>query len=287
MAVNLPAPVLPALVPATTGAPVAPVAAVAPAALLASAEEGGLTLPFSQSLPAGARAPAPESGAEGPAMRPDQLMMARQLAYPALRGDALAAGWQSMVRTYGAQAARRAVQEQSGHLAPAVLVAGQEGRVLRPLDPHANPLDAWRFTVHAGGAHAHTLRVIGDEDEPARRRHARGRAALRLELVLEDGTRVVVQVEPLPYGLAIELCAPDKAAAERLRALQPELERVIKAAGLEVLRWRFRDSLPAGRVHASSALEAAAGTLNLPVFRAVAELALLLPALSADQSAQA
>jgi hypothetical protein len=51
----------------------------------------------------------------------------------------------------------------------------------------------------------------------------------------------------------------------------------VARAGLRVLRWRYRDTLPAGQVHARLAYTEAAQALTLPVFRAGAELALLLP----------
>jgi hypothetical protein len=60
--------------------------------------------------------------------------------------------------------------------------------------------------------------------------------------------------------------------------VQPELEAAVGRAGLRVLRWKFRDSLPPGAVHARLASSDAAQALSLPVFRAVAELALILPA---------
>ena len=49
-------------------------------------------------------------------------------------------------------------------------------------------------------------------------------------------------------------------------------------SGLRVLGWAWRDSLPEGRVHARLPSTEAAAALSLPVFRAMAELALLLPA---------
>jgi len=80
-------------------------------------------------------------------------------------------------------------------------------------------------------------------------------------------------------GLAIDICAPDARALTRLRWLQPELETALERAGLKVLRWDFRDALPARRSHAMIAnAEEAAQALTPAVFGAVAELALLLPA---------
>jgi len=267
--------IVPLLPTATPALNVGAVAAAAPVAL-APFDAGELPLPSSQLLPQAPAAVTPESGAEGAAMRPDQVFLARQMRYPAADGQSLAASWRSMVRSYGDQLADRALRLHAGQLPPAVLAASQEGRILRQPDGSLPP-DAWRFTVHAGSARDQHLDVIGDEaDGPSgRRRHAR--AALRLELELEDGTKVVLQVEPIPGGLALELCAPDAHSLARLKALQPVLEDAVERAGLKVLRWRYRDRLPLAPLHARLQAGDVVQVLTLPVFRAVAELALALP----------
>ena len=96
--------------------------------------------------------------------------------------------------------------------------------------------------------------------------------------MLADGTIVTVQAEPLADGVMLELCTPDPATLLHLRALQPQLETAVRRSGLRVLGWAWRDSLPEGRVHARLPSTEAAAALSLPVFRAMAELALLLPA---------
>ncbi|MBQ5942389.1 hypothetical protein [Massilia sp. AB1] len=267
-------PLLPAVTPSLQ---VGAVAAAAPVALTAF-ESGDLPLPVAQVLsPAPAAPPAADAGPDGAAMRPDQVFMARQLHFTQADGPALAASWRAMVRNYGAQLMNRELRAHAGQLPPAVLVANQEGRVLRQADSGQLPADAWRFTVHAGGPRDQHLRVIqeGADAPPGRRRRAR--AALRLELELADGMAVVLQVEPMPGGVALELCAPDAPALARLRELQPMLEQAVARAGLTVLRWTYRDRLPAGPVHARMASGDAGQVLTLPVFRAAAELALVLP----------
>jgi len=283
MAISFPATLLHPLTPATAGGPVGAIAAAAPAAMLA-AGDNALPLPFSQPLanqPGAAAAPQaaanPLAAQDAAAMRPDQVMLARQMAYPVLKGDALAGNWQSTVRTYGAQATARAIQASTGHLSPAQLAAAQEGRILRQ-EQHNAPPDAWRFTVHTGDRHAHTLQVVPDERTPGHGR--RRRAALRLVLELEDGVHIVVQVKALPGGVAIDLCAPEPRFLARLQPLQPVLEAAIAKAGVRVVRWNLRDTLPIGRIHASGSLAEAADALTEPVFRALAELALALPALA-------
>ncbi|WP_036164632.1 hypothetical protein [Massilia sp. 9096] len=268
--------------------PVAPppqvdaVTAVLPVALL-QAELDALPLP----TPApGAQAapvlPQPD-GLDAAAMRPDQLMMARQLTWPAPEGGSLAAAWRGMVSNYGAQVVTRDLQARTNPLPAAALVqAGQrnDGNLpaLRQQDWPGGPLDAWRFTVHAGGAQAQHLRVVeGEPEQQRQQRRRRARAALRLELVLDDGSVVTLQAEPVFDGIKLELCAPHAHALERLKALQPQLEAAVRRAGLRVLEWRYRDVLPEARAHLRLPSADAAAALSLPVFRAMAELALLLP----------
>jgi len=271
---SLSAPLLPPTpLPLQAGA-ISPIAAVAFAAA-----EAELPLPQSQPLPA---APAASGAAEqgiGAAMRPDQVFMTRQMIFAQTDGGTLAGNWRAMVGSYGATLVERDLRARGGALAPALLLAGQEGRTPgRALDGQL-PADAWRFTVHAGSAQAQHLQVLrkGADGSGGRRRHPR--AALRLELELFDGTHVAVQVEAVPGGVAIEMAAPDAAALARLRALQPALDAAVERAGLVVVRWSFRVGItPAGAAHAMLAAGDVAEVLTLPVFRAVAELALMLPA---------
>lgn len=285
MAISFPANLLHPLTPATAGGPVGAIAAAAPAAMLAAGDNAP-PLPFSQPVAAQPAATAQTTASaaalqDAAAMRPDQVMLARQLAYPALKGEALAGNWRSTVRTYGALAAAREIQASSGHLSPAQLAAAQEGRILRQEQQHAPP-DAWRFTVHTGDRHAHTLQVVPDERTPGHGR--RRRAALRLMLELDDGVHIVVQVKALPGGVAIDLCAPESRFLARLESLQPVLAAAVAKAGVRVVRWNLRTTLPIGRVHASGALADAAEALTEPVFRALAELALVLPALTSHDA---
>lgn len=258
------------------------VGAIAPAVAVALSNGAGSTpLPFSQALAGGSGAPgqpAPDAGADGAAMRPDQAVLARQLMYPQQDGAALARAWRAQVRSHGSALTSRALAASTGQLSPASLVAAQQGQVVHPAELQAAHQDAWRFTVHANGQTAQHLDVLADDpDGPAGRRR-RPRAALRLTLTLDDGSVVVLEAQPLPTGIALDLCAPDARTLARLRQLQPQLEHALERAGVTVLRWHYRDRMPAGRTHASAAnAEAAAQALTPAVFRAVAELALLLP----------
>ncbi|MEW7850101.1 hypothetical protein AB2N08_15510 [Massilia aurea] len=268
-----------AALPLPTPVPLQVGAVVAPAAVLAGAADAP-PLPFSTPLPVDTAAPGvANAGADGAAMRPDQVLMARQLAYQQQDGAGLARAWRSQVRNHGSALSSRALADSSGQLSPALMVAAQQGQVVRQTDGFAAHHDAWRFTVRGGGDTPQHLSVLADDADRPPGRRRRSRAALRLELELADGSAVVIQVTPTPQGLAIELCAPDARALTRLRWLQPELDAALARAGLTVLRWRFSDTLPPGRSHAMVAnAEEAAQALTPAVFRAVAELALLLPA---------
>jgi hypothetical protein len=272
----------PLLPPVTPTLRVDAVAAATPVALLQAEAESLLPLPASQPAP-----PQPDAAgvADGAAMRPDQLMMARQLTWPAPDSGALASAWRGMVRNYGLQVVTRELQTRAGQLPAALLLAGQAGeqqRGLRQQDLQNPPFDAWRFTVHAGSARDQHLRVVEREPGPQQQdRRRRARAGLRLELVLEDGTVVTVQAEPVADGVKLELCAPGARALARLRELQPQLDAAVRRAGLRVLGWAWRDVLPGDRAHARLPSSEAASALSLPVFRAMAELALLLPSASA------
>jgi hypothetical protein len=281
----LPPVVVPATAPGTLPpAAVDAVAAAVPAALL-QAEMEALPLPVPAAQPAPS-VPAGDALPDAAAMRPDQVAMARQLTWPSPDGGALAASWRGMVRSYGTQLVTREIQaarQQSGQTLPgALLQSGLDACTLRQADLALLPPDAWRFTVHAGGPQAQHLRVIGEEEQSQKPQRRRRRAALRLELVLADGTVVTVQAEPLADGVMLELCTPDPATLLHLRALQPQLEEAVRRSGLRVLGWTWSDSLPEGRVHARLPSTEAAAALSLPVFRAMAELALLLPAENRD-----
>jgi len=273
---SLPSPVITTLAPP---APVAPVAPLAPVALL-QAELDALPLPTSQPAPT---LPAPGTVPDGAAMRPDQVMMARQMTWPSQDGATLAGNWRGMVRNYGAQVANRQQQVLDRQVPAALLQSAQFGtpdtRLPQP-SLASTPFDAWRFTVHAGDARDQYLRVVHSEPEQQhpRQRRRRGRAALRLELVLADGSIATVQAEPVADGIMIEVCAPEMRTLLRLQELQPRMEAAIRESGLRVLGWKYRDTLPDGRVHARLPSLDAVSALSLPVFRAVAELALLLPA---------
>lgn len=271
---SLSAPLLPPVTPPLmTNA----IAAIAPVAFAAA--EAQLPLPQSQPLVNPQPAANAAEQQDGAAMRPDQVFMTRQMIFAQADGRTLAGNWRSMVGNYGATLIERELRARGGALPPTLMLVGQDGRVPQRVLEHQLPADAWRFTVHAGSAQAQHLQVLRKAADGGAGRRRRPRAALRLELALADGTQVAVQVEPAPGGVAIEMAAPDAAVLARLQALRPALDAAVKRAGLVVVRWSFRTGVtPAGTAHATLAAQDAAEVLTLPVFRAVAELALMLPA---------
>ncbi|MGX4643493.1 hypothetical protein [Massilia sp. SYSU DXS3249] len=268
--------IVPLLPPTVPPLQAVAVAAVAPAGFAEAHSQ--LPLPQATPLPNQPGAAGAETG-DGAAMRPDQVFMSRQLVFPQ-DGGTLAGNWRALVGKLGATLAERELRTRSGALPAALLAAAPDGRVPgRALDAHVLPADPWRFTVHAGSAREQHLQVLrkGPDGQSGRRR--RPRAALRLELALADGSQVAVQVEPVPGGVAIEMAAPDAATLARLRTLQPVFDAAVQRAGLSVLRWSFLHGVMAGgSAHASLPEEDVAEVLTMPVFRAVAEMALLLPA---------
>lgn len=268
--------IVPLLPPTVAPLQPAAVAAVAPVAFAAA--ERDLPLPQSTPLP---NPGGPATGADatdGAAMRPDQVFMARQLVFPQ-DGRTLASNWRTMVGNLKDSLVMREMRAAGATLPAALLLAAPDGRAPGRLPDAVLPADPWRFTVHAGSARAQHLQVLRKPADGQSGRRRRPRAALRLELELSDGSHVALQVEPMPGGVAIEMAAPDAAALARLRTLQPELEAAVQRAGLAVLRWSFLHGVLAGApAHAALAAEDAADVLTLPVFRAVAELALVLPA---------
>ena len=251
------------------------VSAVAPIAF--AAHQAELPLPQSTPLPNPASTGASAEQTDGAAMRPDQVFMSRQLVFPQ-DGRQLAGHWRTMVGNYGATLAEREIRARTGALPAALLLTPPDGRVAGRLPDGMLPADPWRFTVHAGTAQEQHLQVLRKAADAQTGRRRRPRAALRLELELADGTHVAVQVEPVPGGVVIEMAAPDAATLARLRTLQPAFDAAVKRAGLVVLRWSFLHGVLAeGSAHASLMAEDVADVLTMPVFRAVAEMALLLP----------
>ena len=145
--------------------------------------------------------------------------------------------------------------------------------------------EAWRFAVYGWGGQRLLLRVLAsDEDEEATPRR-RGKVALRVELLIAGIGRVVIQMEPSGDGVLLELAADEEAALRHLRLALPEIAAAVRRAGLRVVRCRLNRQLHAQRVHGNYPMQAGAASLSLPLFRAMAEVALLLTQPEAEVAA--
>ncbi|WP_317203709.1 hypothetical protein [Janthinobacterium sp.] len=213
------------------------------------------------------------------AMQENQLFFSRQLVWQVPNPATLAASWRVMVKTYGEQYAALQEQARGQHVPGNILMAEQNQATLREgaRPPLAMDAEAWRFAVYGWGGQRLMLRVLAsdpDEEETAPKRR-RGKVALRLELMLPERGRVLIQMEPVADGILLELAASETDALLHLRRLLPQLAEVIARAGLRVVRCRVNQELHGGRIHSNFPMQAAA-SLSLPVFRAMAEVALLL-----------
>jgi hypothetical protein len=277
-------PILPPLVVGSL-APLAPAGPLSPAAFavlpLAAAEADAPPLPAA--APAGN---APGAGAaEGTtgAMQLDQLVLARQLTWPKPDAGLLAASWRTMVKTYGQQMASLEQQSRGQQLPASLFMAGQAAAARDGAVPFAiADGEAWRFAAYGWGGQRLELRLApGEPDEPPGRRR-RGKVALRLELELAVGGRIRIQIEALPEGILLELAAASAQGLQHLRATLPEMAEALRRAGVRIVRCTLRDGLQAASAHHDYPMQAAAATLGLSVFRAMAEVALLLSAPAAS-----
>lgn len=207
------------------------------------------------------------------AMQVNQLFFTRQLVWQPPDAAQLAASWRVMVKTYGEQYAALQEHARGQHLPGNLLMAEQQ-----PVARSSLPLDteAWRFAVYGWGGQRLLLRVLpgGDEDDAPRKRN--GKVALRVELLIEDIGRVVIQMEPASDGVLLELAADDELALAHLRRMLPEIADCVRQAGLRLVRCRLNRVLHAQPVQAGYPMQAAAAALSQPLFQAMAEVALLL-----------
>ncbi len=264
---------------------IAPLAPVSLQPSVAGVAAAPMVLPVSepvapsQAQPAAAALPANLS--ESAAMRPDQVFMARQMAWPVWDGASLASAWRTMVRAYGAQltALQQQGRAQASH--GSFLMTGWQGGTP---GAQANPAvqqnallwhpEAWRFVLPGPGGQQMALRLLaGHGDAPPSRRR-RAKAALRLEVVLADGSHATVQLEMVD-GVLMELAAEHPRAVAHLRHALPALQRAIEQAGLRLTRASVRLGLwPATPLQQYTPQVSAA--LPPSLFSAMADVALLL-----------
>ncbi|UOD27559.1 flagellar hook-length control protein FliK [Massilia violaceinigra] len=263
------------------GAPIAPLAPLsllpAPASAVAVA---ALPLPEAQTV-----TPSPASGgglpanlSESASMRSDQVFMARQLAWPVLDGAALASAWRGMVRTYAAQLATLQEQGRAQFMPGNLLMSGvQQAMQASTVQQQATLLwhpEAWRFVLPGAGGQQLALRLLTGLPDPPPSRRKRAKAALRLDVVLSDGSHATVQLELLD-GVMMELAAEHPRAVALLRHSLPALKQAIETAGLRLARASVRHGIWPGKPLQQYSSQVSAA-LPPSLFRAMAEVALLL-----------
>lgn len=264
----------------------ATIAALAPARLLPAPPGGALAPSLALPLPVAETVAAPPTTAAGlPAnlgesasMRADQVFMARQLAWPVLDGAALASAWRAMVRTYAAQLATLQQQGRAQFMPGNLLMSGVQQAMQASAVPQQATLlwhpEAWRFVLPGAGGQQLALRLLTGLPDPPPSRRQRAKAALRLDVVLADGSHATVQLE-LVDGVVMELAAEHPRAVALLRHALPQLKEAIEVAELRLVRVSVRQGIWPGKPlqHYSTQVNA---VLPPALFRAMAEVALLL-----------
>lgn len=223
------------------------------------------------------------------AMQVNQLFFTRQLVWQAPDPAQLAASWRVMVKTYGEQYAAMQEQARGQHVPGNLFMAEQQPMLLRegPRPPLMLDSEAWRFAVYGWGGQRLMLRVLAsDEDEEPAPPRRRAKVALRVELMIAGIGRVLIQMEAVGDGLLLELAAEEEAALRHVRLALPDIAQAVQRAGLRVVRCRLNRQLHAQRVHGNYPMQAAAASLSLPLFRAMAEVALMLTQPEAETEAQ-
>jgi hypothetical protein len=218
---------------------------------------------------------------EAAAMRPNQVFLSRQLVWQPPDTNAMAASWQVMVRTYGEQRAAWLEQASGQHLPASLFMTDHTPSTLRdgrPGMPVVTEMEPWRFAVYAWGAERLVLKVVvKDDEEYERDRRRRSRVALRLELMLPGVGRVVIQMEPASgNGVVLEVGAAQTSAMQHMRDMLPQLAAVVSRSGLSILRCRLRRELPASTGEHSYPSRLHTAALTQALFRAMAEVAVLL-----------
>ncbi|CDG82575.1 hypothetical protein [Janthinobacterium agaricidamnosum] len=231
----------------------------------------------------------PDPGAtarDSSAMQANQVFFTRQLVWRPPDAAQLGASWRVMVKTYGEQYAALQEQARGQHVPGNLFMADQQPALLRegPRPPLIMDAEAWRFAVYGWAGQRLMLRVLAsDADQHAAPKRRHGKVALRLELVLEGLGRVLIQMEPVADGVLLELAASADGALRHLRLVLPDIAAAVQRAGLRIVRCRLNRELHASRVHNNFPMQAAAAALSPPLFRAMAEVALLLSRPAEDE----
>ena len=268
MAIDRIAPSLPpAPLAGQAGAP-APLLPMAPAdaagaLALAVAETLALALPASSAL----------AQAElQPAMRADQVAMARQLHFAPPDASAMGTAWRLMARAFGDQQASRGEHQRGQHLPGSRFMAEPAPAVQREAK---NPETAlWCFPVYAWGRQRMLLSVLEKAPKAPPRQGRRSAAALRLDLFVPGLGHVAVQMQPFGEAVLLELASGDEEALACLRALLPQLSAAVASAGLTVASYWFGPRL--GGAPGQAPTQAQFAALPFALFKAMAAVAIVL-----------
>ena len=213
------------------------------------------------------------------AMRPNQLFLSRQLIWQPPDANMMATSWLVMVRTYAEQRAAWLEQANGQHVPSSLFMADHTPPALREGRPAplVTELEPWRFAVYAWGAEKLVLRVIVKSNEhSSEQRRRRPRIALRLELMLPGVGRVVIQMEPAGSGVVLEVGAAQTSAMQHMREMLPQMASTVSRTGLTILRCRLLRELPPVSSEQSYPTRLQAASLAPVLFKAMAELAVLL-----------
>jgi hypothetical protein len=266
--------------PGLPGQPAAPAFPGLPALLEEMAEAATYLPPEVAQGLSGAAAADATTPRDTQAMQDNQIFLTRQLVWQAPDSGVLAASWRVMFKTYGDQRAAVMDMNSGQHLPSSLFMADQNpAQLLRDNQRQSLAPDAesWRFAVYGWGGQQMMLRLLaGDDDETPAPKRRRTKVALRLELVLPELGRMVIQIEPLGDAILLDLATPHTGAMRHLRNILPELTELVGRAGLRIARCRIGHELPAIRVDEHYPMRTAAATLSLGLFKAMAEIALRL-----------
>src|SRR5476651_1367897 len=175
------------------------------------------------------------------AMRPNQIFLTRQLVWHPPDAALMAGSWFVMVRTYAEQRAAWLEQARGQRMPSSLFMADsgenlREGRAPAPLVTEMEP---WRFAVYAWGAEQLVLRVLARDAESGTDPRRRGRAVLRLDVMLPGVGRVILQMEPAGGGVILEVGAQQSAAMAHMREMLPRLAALVSRSGLTILRCKL------------------------------------------------
>lgn len=149
--------------------------------------------------------------------------------------------------------------------------------------------DKLGFLLHAWNGQPVAMRLVEAEpEEPPPPLAARGLPAMRLALDMPMLGRLVVQLQLASGGVWLAMAAEQEATLPCLQTALPAFTVALAQAGLRLLRWRLERGAGHGAAFATAPLllPPAAATLAPALFRAAAEVVLVLQQLDALVAAE-